>query len=319
MSAGSFIPRAAALLALLLASAVAMPVLDAAQAAIFGEDRRQAISELRKRDPVSWTDEERLILQASARVGILSCPNGEAASNASLVLLPDGRDAVITSAHSLLVQPEPASADLGVVPACDLSSVIYFPNQSFLLNDGTPVGDYQKVRAYTDGALPLNLENLTGPAPGIEADFLIFILRDRVSGDILQDGTLRGAMRLDKVPPPQSEVVLLGKNKEFQNGRTIAYEKCSGSRDRGGFFHICATTASSSSSAIVRFESGELILTAIHKDQPNGPEGVRPIPSSPHLMNGAVAIESVVRYLEESHGMVFVSEKAAAPSDQIDL
>lgn len=268
-----------------------------AKAAIFGEDRRQAISELRTKDPAILTDEERAILQASTRVGTLSCPNGEGSTNATLISLGDGRDAVISSAHSFLGQDNK--------PICDLRKVSYFPNQSFIANDGSPVGDYQRTKIFTDGEMPLNYEIIKVWLPTWTTDFFIFRLERNIRDDVLIDGSTRGYMSFDISPPKEGEIFFLGRNINFQRGRSIAYEKCYGHRKWDAVFHICSTTASSSSSALGRIINGEIHLTGIHKSEMTGLSEIRPMPAHTLEMNAAVAIESVLKYLESSHGISF--------------
>ena len=87
-------------------------------AAIFGKDERRPVSDLQMKKFEELTDLEWAFLEATARAGFASCPNGYG-TNGVLVRLRSGYDAVITSAHSFFKDGK---------PNCDLREVSYYPN-----------------------------------------------------------------------------------------------------------------------------------------------------------------------------------------------
>lgn len=260
-----------------------------ANAAVFGEDGRQAISDLRKKDPALLSDEEKAILQASLRVGTLSCPNGEGYTNATLIKLPNGRDAVVSSAHSLF--------DAKNKPICDLTTTIFFYNLSYALNDGSMPSDHVRSRVSVEPEMPFNFENVA-ISTSHKTDFLIFPLSKDISDDITLDGTVRGYMKFDAFEGEASEYYLIGRNVNFQQGKTIAYDRCTGKHDRNALFHLCATTCTSSSSSLSRLIDGELYLSGIHRGQFPGDDGTRAITNYIYYWNRAVPIEHIIKYLD---------------------
>lgn len=265
-------------------------------AAIFGQDNRRPMWELRRRDPGTLNAEERAILQAAARIGSIGCSSG--GSNATLIQLEDGRDAVITSAHSFIGQDG---------PRCDLSTVKFLPNVSYY--DGGDWGDYTDfvLRIVpTTGELPLNGDNPDVLPAGQEAnggqipigsDFLIFVLGEQISEDIMPDGNTRGFVRLSSYNILDGHAVLISKNNDFLNG-AVVHDACRYRNASASVFHLCATTNTSSSSALLQLVDGELVLIGIHSRAFTFPEPV-PVPTRIEVGgNEGVSADFIRLYLE---------------------
>lgn len=260
--------------------------------AIFDEDNRRAVSDLRRKNPTDLTEEERAILRASAQTGRLACKGG--GTNATLIQLPDGRDAVITSAHSFLDERTGQ-------PMCDLSSMKYLPNVNFHIDDGRAYSDFVLRTVSTEGD-PLNLKNVAGVSKLTrQNDFLIFILSEKISNDQLPNGARRGSMSLQ---PQSSNAVrgsnyLIGFNKDFKAGNFSSFERCSYETALKTIYHLCDTSYSSSSSSITQLVDGKMVLSGIHiAERPySGGPGSRKTPNEISERNVGLRIDNVIRFL----------------------
>jgi hypothetical protein len=256
-------------------------------AAIYDDDSRQLIMDLRQRNSNTLNVEERAILRAAAQTGTIGCTAG--GSNGTLIRLEDGRDAVITSAHSFI--------DESGQPRCDLSQVKYLPNVSYHMG-----GDYEPstIRVVeTNGENPLNLENANrvNGRIHIQNDFLIFILSENISQDVLPDGSTRGFMRIASNIPMRGNSYLIGKNNNFRNGLSH-YDSCESVNNGMSYFHICDTTDTSSSSALTQLIDGEMVLTGIHSRAYTSPTAI-PRPTTISNGNEGLSMDMVRRYLSE--------------------
>lgn len=285
--------------------------------AIFGEDRRQPIWDLRRRDPGSLTAEDWAILQSAGRIGSIGCSSG--GSNATLIRLVDGRDAVITSAHSFIDENG---------PRCDLTTARFLPNGSFHL--GGDWTDFVLRTVETTGEV-LNADNrdllptimAINGGMGTEVDFLIFPLAETISTDILPDGSIRGFMRMAIDIPRNGMALLIGNNNDFFEGLTRSYEGCAYKNDIREFYHLCATTDTSSSSPLVLLVEGELLLAGMHvAAYTNYRDRVVPVPSNIAHGNIAVSMDTVRAYLD-SIGVPAITapamSKESGEMDEIEL
>lgn len=318
--------RGAALSCPVCASSVADPapfispllrheVLDPLPVAIFGEDRRQPIWDLRRRAPGTLSAEEQAIVQAAGRTGTMAC--GNTGTNGILIQLTDGRDAVLTSAHSFIGMNG---------PLCDLTTARFMPNVSFHLG-----GDFEEFTlrlVETDGALPLNHDNadLTpanlaplGNIP-IESDFLVFVLGTNISDDILPDGSTRGFLRMADDIPATGTAYLIGINIHFEGGETPGFEACPYLLQSPAFFHLCATENSTSSSALMVLREGALVLAGTHsgayKAYGNATAigTITPTPSSLEAGNIALSMDTVRAYLDSIGQPVVIAPPASTVS-----
>lgn len=265
--------------------------------AIYGRDRRQAIMDLRLKNPQKLNTEERVALKSAPKTGNVGCSS--AGSNATLIRLEDGHDAIITSAHSFV--------DEAGRPRCDLNNVGYMPNVSFDM--GGDFDSYTLRVVATNGELPLNLENarrVNGRIPN-ENDFLIFILSENVSQDILPDGSRRGFMKIASDIPISGQSYLVGTSVYFRDGASH-YDSCEYLNDGVTYYHDCATEDTSSSSALTQIIDGEMVLTGIHS---KGYKSSKPVPKPKSMKdaNEGVSMDSVRRYLNKHLKPVIVTIK----------
>jgi hypothetical protein len=282
-------------------------------AAIFGEDLRQPIWDLLRRDAGSLSAEERAIVQAVGRIGTISCYG--AGSNGSLIRLTDGRDAVITSAHTFI----DANG-----PKCDLTTVTFLPNTSFHM--GGDFTDFVLRDVATTGALPLNHDNrdllptniaLNGEVIA-ESDFLIFPLAAPISGDIMPDGSIRGFIQLATKIPEEGTAYLIGVTTHFLGGYTPGYEACRYRNAKPLFYHLCATNSGTSSSPVMLFDGRELILAGLHSGSQSGQsDRVVPLPRDPSGGNIALSMDTVRAYLD-SIGQPAVTAPATEAGQDVE-
>ncbi len=260
--------------------------------AIFGDDLRQPIRDLRQRDPGTLGVEELAILQAAGRMGSLTCKGGS--TNASLIRLADGRDAVITSAHSFI--------DEAGEPKCDLSGNVQFmPNVSFHI--GGDFTEFVLRLVPTTGELPLNIENTVQGnfiSPLARSrDFLVFTLAETISNDILPDGSGRGFMRVATDIPRDGTAFLIGLTTEVFDGLTPGFESCGYRNAAPEFYHLCATNAGTSSSPLMIFDGRELVLAGVHTRSQGMTTNLRLLmPNSVTSGNIGISMDTVRAYLD---------------------
>lgn len=259
--------------------------------AIFERDGRQAIWDLLVRDRSHLTEEERAILQAASRIGMLECGNGWV--NATLIQLIDGQDAILASAHTLV--------DTGTGrPRCDFTQMEYLPNVTFYTGEVT---DFNIRGVQVDGSSPFNLESVRRPgAIPTNGDFLIFKLSENVSQDLLPNGEVRGFMKLAENVSNIGIRYLIGYNNDFRMAETPSYEACYSGLDGPSFYHFCATEPTSSGSVIAELVNGEMVVSAINKGEWNEYKGqeISPLPKDLNGGNFGVNVESIKRNLANS-------------------
>lgn len=132
----------------------------------------------------------------------------------------------------------------------------------------------------------------------MENDFLIFPLSRNVSEDRLPNGTILGYLKFDTQSRTLLPIHFVGTNRDFKNGRSVAYESCESYRQPGTIYHNCGTSITSSPSSITRMINGELVLTAIHRGEATGEGRVRPTPSNIKELNRGLPAENVLEYLD---------------------
>lgn len=275
-------------------------------ATIFDRDKRQTIMDLRKRNPRTLSPEEKAVLTASTRTGSIMCGDIPVSSNGTLIQLADGRDAVITSAHAFV--------DNTGRPKCDLSNIEYMPNVNLYIGEWTET--VLKVTK-TDGRPPLNLENtLSGDftsSSRLKDDFLVFVLSDDISRDRLPDGSTRGFMKMASQVPRTGKTYLVGINPDYRNGDSAGFESCKYGNTGLEYYHLCAATVNSSSSALTILENDELVLSGIHNGEITSQSGKTvPMPKRIEGGNIGLSIDTLRRYLERR-------SKPAVTSDGLSI
>lgn len=248
------------------------------KAAVFEEDRRLAVSDLNSKNQSLLTDFERKVVQASMRTGHLACP-GSTGTNASLVKLRDGRDAVVSSAHSFINDK---------TLKCNLDNLIYFPNVNSYIQ-GDDVSDYirRKIEVWPNLG-QVNDETVMTLSITYANDFLVLPLREKPSEDILPNGTVRGYLSIGNFTENKTEVILMGKTSSFRNGFSQSYESCPAQLGEDRLFFTCATNFGSSSSAILHDNGTEFVLIGINKGENLGKDGLRQLPSDYNEWNMGV-------------------------------
>jgi hypothetical protein len=156
----------------------------------------------------------------------------------------------------------------------------------------------------TNGEQPLNIENTTSGRLArperLNEDFLIFILSENISNDTLPDGTTRGFMRIASSTPATGTTYMIGVNNNFRGGLTAGYESCPHQITSSGYYHLCASTVSSSSSALTQLVDGEMVLTGMNSREHTHHAGQTvPTPDSLYDGNIGISMDTVRRYLNE--------------------
>lgn len=272
-----------------------------------GNDK-QAVVDLRKRDPATLTTEERAVTMAASKTGVIQFCKGKS-SNAFLVRI-DGRDAVITSGHAAIDEETGR-------PKCDLTDAGYYPNGSFYDILKGPPTEWENKIVYFDGQQPLNLENLLAGQNAVngvtdELDFLIFFLNSGVespSKDILPDGTVRGYFKVAKdLGDDMSEqknvnTYLIGTDPNFDDGWTTTFQSCSRHNSWGSnyFYHACDTMKGTSSSFIGEMNGEELYFVAMHT---TGNQETTRLPERYLDWNIGITTFPIIEFLA-SQGMTF--------------
>jgi hypothetical protein len=246
-----------------------------------GNDK-EAVVDLRARKArgEALTAMEEAILVAAARTGQMTWCDGKQSGNAFLVRI-DGRDAIITSAHSVFEDIHFRK------PRCDLSKPGYYANISFWdPRDGIPdPTDFVRRKVPLNGAPILNnpypaegavslADNAAGVMIQASLDFAVFFLAEEISTDILPDGSIRGShsfldvsaedIRLMRwsLTPPEDALVLMGHHKS--DGRGMWYQSCSAAISNELVYHACDTLDGASSSVLLTYQSNEFVVAGKH-------------------------------------------------------
>lgn len=264
--------------------------------AVFDTDDRKAINDLREGLQSDLATEERsALLRAASKTGRIGCKAGF--TNGTLIQLSDGRDAVISSAHSFL---DPKSGKF----ICEDHEINYLPNLTFYNPKTGKMNNFEKFKVPIVDFYPMNYEHVKGSTAdhlGDLMDFLIFPLSRNISDDRLPDGTVRGYMKFDVDTPTSFDGYFIGYMDQFRGGLSSAYQICNIQLAHRTLYHLCDTQYSSSSSALTRMVDGELVLAGIHVSEWGGWDNsdVHATPVSISQRNIGVGIYLVRDYLSE--------------------
>lgn len=267
------------------------------RAAYFEDNEpKQAVLDLRSRKTrgEALTEEEEAILVAAARTGKFAFCGGQFFTNGFLIQV-DGKDAVVTSAHSLI-------DEMTLMPKCSLTEgVSYVPNSSF--RDTWAEEErtaFQDKEVPTDGGMPLNAESFMDTDRfDYDDDFLIFFLSERLSEDVLPDGRTRGFLSFAEKPPRNGTAYIFGLDPKFRSSGTTGYQTCSFRYSPRpivrSVFHNCDTWAGVSSSLIAVLQGGEIKILGVHTI--GGQDDVYENSKDPNQWNLGVKYERILDYL----------------------
>ncbi|MCU0829818.1 MAG: hypothetical protein MUE52_21190 [Tabrizicola sp.] len=246
-----------------------------------GNDK-EAVVDLRARKArgEALTAMEEAILVAAARTGQMTWCDGKQSGNAFLVRI-DGRDAIITSAHSVFEDIHFRK------PRCDLSDPGYYANISFWdPKAGIPhPTDFVRRKVPLSGSPMLNnpypadgavslMDSSAGVVIQASLDFAVFFLAEEISTDILPDGTIRGShsfwdVSAEDVPlmrwsltPPEKSLVLIGHHKS--DGPGMWYQSCMADISNELVYHACDTLVGASSSVLLTYHNNEFVVAGMH-------------------------------------------------------
>lgn len=247
-----------------------------------GSDDRLSVPALRHRyenAPASLSAEERAILQAANRTGVIQFPDCMRPANnlkligSAFLVRVNGQDAVMTSGH-LILDPETGAIRYGCTPD-QFRRIIYFPNISYIdLKDAEePDEGSPEMHSFEfDETEQFNLEELTQNEPDLDDrnDWVVFTLPRRVSEKRTLDGSVRGYVRMTSKPPVEGEVYngfLVGLDPYFvseKGGPATNYQRCKFEMANGRLRHACYTTPGSISALLGIMEDGEIRFVGMH-------------------------------------------------------
>ncbi|MGB3502028.1 MAG: hypothetical protein WBA44_10415 [Mesorhizobium sp.] len=224
-----------------------------------GNDRK-FVRDLRAKDPALLGQEERAILSASNKVGLIGFCRGRGMGNAFLIL-HRGRPAVVTNAHLAFT---PDGRSICASEAEFSQGMGYLPNFGFYDTSGNIDEKNFVLRKVELEYPPVNMENVKEPYKP-DMDYLVFYLKEDITRDKMPDGSMRGYLKYSKAPPNRGSLYMLGLAGDMGGGNYLIYQaRCDGFVERGSFYHACDTVSGSSASLISTLESGELRFRGLH-------------------------------------------------------
>lgn len=283
-------------------AALAEPAAQVMPVAYFTDNiDRVALADLRARDPVALTADERAVLTAANRLGWIQIAECGRGSNAILIR-HDGRDAVLTSRHLV------AGVWKGQTICAPDAAAVFYPNAAYITPEGAgPVAGF----AHDTIALephPLNFDG-DGLMMGVDDDWVLYFLEQDVSDQPMPEGAwnagkIRGVTAFAGGGARSGEAVMIGYDGRFdrENGWQFSHQPCrylQQVQEWAPIYIDCDVSPGSSSSFLGLMEAGELRLFAMVSRASDPMTGTDvPVPEIGFLWNQAVPAWVIRRMID---------------------
>jgi len=272
-------------------------------AAYFNDNgERSTLVALRNRRALGETlsIEERAILQAGDRVGIVRWPNCINATtnqaiigNAFLVQL-DGQDAIMTSAHLIRSKSQVLHGN------CDLddySTAQYLPNAGYLDHTGPGSITADQVFSTVDATVDPRFGGFSGGTSDENDDWMILFLDQQISSLPAPNQTSpRGFVQFStpQTPLQRNESYIFGVDDKQEAG-TTTFQKCLTVVQNEMSYNSCDTYKGSSGSLVGVLENGEMKFQSINNRNSDliNIERFIPLPGHHEMWNQGLSSEYI--------------------------
>lgn len=241
-------------------------------AAYFSDNgERSTLVELRNRRArgEALTVEERAILQASDRIGLVYWPNcvnaetGRPASGTAILTRINGKDAIISPAHII----KDSSGNLyGNCNLEDYSNAQFMPNYSYYGQTGAASIGENEVFKSVDARVDNRLGDFSTNPTGQESDWIVMFLDQQISNEHISNTNIPRGFISFASPQIQRQSVsgyIIGLDSRQSPGYTT-YQACNVVQDDNASFNSCDTSNGSSGSLIGILENGEIKMQGIN-------------------------------------------------------